>query len=356
MVVYYLCPVNDQAPFGGVVTLYRHVDMLNSIGRPAKIVHGLRGFRCTWFENDTPIVYPPFEVSDRDLIVVPEVLSPRLGAMAPGVPKVSFNQNAYMTHLETSLTEPHAYQTSADLLGVMCVSEDNRRYLAYAFPGVDVQRVFYSYGDIDFSAPAAPKLKQIAYMPRKRKHDAHAVLSVLRARGALDGWDLVAIDGLERKQVAETLKRSALFLSFSEYEGFGMPPMEALACGCFVIGYTGLGGAEYFDPRFTLAVPESDIYAFARDIEGWLRAWTPSESATRGLAASEYIRDRYSHEIERKSVAAALSHFLAKLPASTGTTQVLRPEDTWTKHGRPLSNRYRAARQMKDSMKTLVLG
>ena len=48
--------------------------------------------------------------------------------------------------------------------------------------------------------------------------------------------------------VADILRESQVFLSFGHPEGFGLPPAEALACGCLVIGYHGGGGREYFGP------------------------------------------------------------------------------------------------------------
>jgi Glycosyl transferases group 1 len=350
--VYYICPVNDQTPIGGVLVLYRHVDVLNRAGVPAKIVHGVAGFRCRWFENETPIAYPPFEVTDEDLLVVPEVVNPLLGRIAPRVPRVSLNQNAYLTFSGLPLEVNHSYRTSSDLLGVICISEDSRRYLEYAFPGIDVQRVFNSYGDQEFFPPEQPKSKQIAYMPRKRAGDAHQVLSILRQRGALAGWEIVAIDGLHHLDVAATLRRSALFLSTIEHEGCALPPIEALACGCYVIGYTGFGGAEYFDPRFTTVVPESDILTFARTVERWLAAWDAVGSLPRSRAASDFIRRRYSHEAERASLVSAYEHLLAKRPAPRGVRHMLRADETWTV--RPRSDRYLAARQIKHGFKDFI--
>lgn len=356
MSVYYICPANSQEPYGGVLVLYRHVDVLNSAGIPAKLVHGLSGFRSDWFENETAIAYPPLQVTDSDLLAVPEVLNPALNTLAPGIPKVSINQNAYYTFDRTPLSQQHAYRACPDLLGVLCVSEDSQRNLMHAFPDLDLQRVYYSYGGPEFRPPAEPKRKQIAYMPRKRGGDIHAVISILQARGVVDEWQLVPIENMARTQVAETLRRSALFLSTSDHEGFGMPPVEAMACGCFVIGYTGFGGSEFFDPRFTIAVPDSDIYAFARIVETWLGAWDPASAVAAGQAAADYIRGRYSHEAERTTLVAAFEHFLAKMPAPSGVQHVLQPGETWLEHQRPISNRRRAARHMKDAVLVLRHG
>ena len=45
---------------------------------------------------------------------------------------------------------------------------------------------------------------------------------------------------------------SEIFLSFSNLEGIGIPPVEAALSGNKVIGYTGGGGIEYWkEPIFT---------------------------------------------------------------------------------------------------------
>ena len=54
------------------------------------------------------------------------------------------------------------------------------------------------------------------------------MLRLLELHGALDGWEVVAIEGRSETQAADLLRSSRIFLSFSELEGFGLPPCEAL--------------------------------------------------------------------------------------------------------------------------------
>src|SRR5579864_3862816 len=95
-----LVPVMDWShPAGGMRKLYRHVDVLNAHGIPAFIVHQQPGFRCTWFANKTAVTsvaegWPP---RAGDVVMVPEFLAWQFVALAPGVPKVIFSQNAYQT-------------------------------------------------------------------------------------------------------------------------------------------------------------------------------------------------------------------------------------------------------------------
>src|SRR3954452_219818 len=113
--------------------------------------------------------------------------------------------------------------------------------------------------------------RRIAYMTRRRPEDAAQVLRLLELRGALDRWEVVPIHGRSEREVADILRTSTIFLSFSQREGFGLPPLEALACGCAVVGYTGFGGREFFRPPFAIAIEDGDVVAFARAVEDVIR-------------------------------------------------------------------------------------
>ena len=99
---------------------------------------------------------------------------------------------------------------------------------------------------IDFEKfkPLDKKL-QIAYMPRKRPHQEVDFIRGLTTK--LIGEDVrwVPIDKEPESKVAKILGESAIFLSLSYLEGFGLPPIEAMACGCVVVGYHGQGGLDY---------------------------------------------------------------------------------------------------------------
>jgi glycosyltransferase involved in cell wall biosynthesis len=146
-------------------------------------------------------------------------------------------------------------------------------------------------------------------MPRKRSDEIDVVLRL--AASALEGWEVVPIDGMSQGEVANVLRRSAIFLSFSQHEGYAMPPLEALASGCFVMGFDGFGGREYFDPRFTLRIEDGDLVAFGDALAGWLGTyeWT-SETERRAREASSFALSHYSPDREQKDIVAFYEHFL----------------------------------------------
>jgi glycosyltransferase involved in cell wall biosynthesis len=312
--IFVLCPDYDE-PSGGVRRLYRHVDVLCRHGARAWVLHRRPGFRCTWFDNDTPVMaFDRAGLTAADFLVVPEVYGPDLGGMAPGVPKVVFNQNAYFTFRGFApgrIVPPGPY-LSREVVAVFAVSEDNAAYLRHAFPGLQVRRIHYGIDPL--FAPRGPKRRAIAYMPRKNADDAVQVLNILSCRGALNGWELLPIDGLPEAEVARRLAECLIFLSFGMVEGCPLPPLEAMACGCFVVGYHGRGGREYFDPSFSRPVEAGDIIGFARAIEEALRmeAETTGFLAELGRRAEAFVRSKYSPERERDDILTAWDAIVAR--------------------------------------------
>jgi glycosyltransferase involved in cell wall biosynthesis len=72
---------------------------------------------------------------------------------------------------------------------------------------------------------------------------------------------------LTRKQVASLLRESAVFVCASWEEGFGMPGLEALACGAALATTDTKGSRDYaFDGQTALVSPPRDPEALAENI------------------------------------------------------------------------------------------
>ena len=104
-----------------------------------------------------------------------------------------------------------------------------------------------------------PKERRIALMPRRRREDLLGAVQLVRRSGRLDGWEIVLIDAMTQAQVAEELGRAAIFLFGAEREGLGLPGAEAMAAGCYVVGFTGDGAKEYLTPDCAGVVLDSDV-------------------------------------------------------------------------------------------------
>jgi len=219
---------------------------------------------------------------------------------------VIFNQNVHGTFRGCGFGEHAAAMVYShpNVLGAIVVSEHNRRYLEYAFEGLDVHRVVNGVDSALFHPDDPPRLRQIAYMPRKMPGHLEQVINMLIGRGALEGWRLVPIDRMNESKVAESLRHSFLYLSTCKEEGFGLPPVEAGMAGCLVVGYTGSAANEYFQEGLCERVDQDDVLGFAQAVERTL-AWAETDEAEaieRGRAFSAYLTERYSLEREADSV------------------------------------------------------
>lgn len=75
-------------------------------------------------------------------------------------------------------------------------------------------------------------------------------------------WQFQPLMDMSEEEVAGQLRRSRIFLAFSDFEGGPLPPIEAALAGNLVVGYHGWGGREYWrEPNF-LEVPVGDIRCF----------------------------------------------------------------------------------------------
>jgi hypothetical protein len=309
--VHYLCPHHDR-PQGGIRTIYRHVDVLNAAGIPATVVHAPDGFSCTWFDHNTRITGArSVTLSQQDVLVVPEWYSPYLKTLPIGPRIVVFNQNAYRTFagLDDNAATGSPYRGIPGLQEVLVVSRDNADYLRFAFPELTVSQVRNAIDPALFYPPDRSPGRKIAWMPRRRADDARQVLRLLAAHGSLEGWEVVPIQHRTEAETASLLRSCAVFLSFSAQEGFGLPPAEAMACGCYVVGFPGLGGREYFDPGFSSPIEEGDVLAFAKETAAML-ASDPASLGKRARCASEYVLSRYSPSGQREDLLAFFRRLL----------------------------------------------
>ncbi len=317
--IYYWSPDYSSA-VGGVKVLYRHVDILNRNGFSASIIHKKSGFRCGWFENATKIAYlKKVTLSENDFLVIPEVYGSLYAN--PGerrkaykafsqlfdtpAKKIVFNQNTYNTFKGLSFDHDQNRTIYRDrsIIGIMVVSEDNKEYLEYSYPGLHPFRIHNSISHEIFSF-SPDKKKQICFMPRKNADHAEQVINIIKSRGQMNDFRIIPIENKTEAETATIMRDSLVFLSFGYPEGFSLPPAEAMACGCIVIGYHGMGAKEYFTADRCFPVEMGDVVSFAKTVEGVIGEWrnSPDTFMERSRKASAYICDTYTRQREEEDV------------------------------------------------------
>jgi glycosyltransferase involved in cell wall biosynthesis len=297
--VYYLCP-DYPLPSGGIRVIYRHVDILAAAGIEAAVLHHADDFSCEWFDHSTRTVgAASTTLGPRDTLVVPEVYAPFFNRLPSGPRLVAFNQNAYLTFEHTEAAGPRLYERFA---AAMTVSEDSAEYLRFAFPGLRAEAVRNAVDPALFHPAAETPARRLALMPRKRPGEAEEILRLLGAR--LDGWEVTPIGGVSERDAAAALREAPIFLALGRREGFGMPAAEAMASGCFVVGFPGYGGRELFDDAWSRAVEDGDVLAAARELAAAMSCYEkhPDRLRELGARAAREVTERFSLERQRDAV------------------------------------------------------
>jgi glycosyltransferase involved in cell wall biosynthesis len=226
----------------------------------------------------------------------------------PPIRKVIFNQNAYNLFARYNFDAQNMDTPYFDhtVVASIVVSLDSQEYVRSIFPNHPVHRIRNAI-DPRLFYYQEKKNRQIAFMPRKHRMEAEEVLNYVKFKGALEGYSFAPIDNVSEDEVARIMWESLFFVSFGYPEGFSLPPAEAMACGCIVVGYHGGGGREYFLPEHSFPINSADTRTFERVLESVLQEYSGDPSRLDGmrLQAARYIASEYSFANEESDILAA---------------------------------------------------
>lgn len=292
----YLLPPFDK-PFGGVATIHRHVAWLAAEGLDAAIALTAPPPR-DFYGPGAPVAYD-YAPAPGDRLVLPEgalsLATPFVGAP---VRRLMFCQNQYYLPFGVDPRRGIAEFGVDRIFGSSVAVRDFFRDV-YA---LDVPIVPYS---IDPAAYApATKVRAILLMPRKRGDLAAFLHHTFRRRHARHaGVTWVAIDGAGVAEAAAEMGRAQWFLSLSYRESFGLPPLEAMACGAIPVGYKGDGGREYMTEANGFWAEEEDWLACVDALARAIDMVDSDPAAHRAMrAAGAATVARYSPSVARAAL------------------------------------------------------
>jgi len=236
-----------ESPSGGVAVIYRHVEILSNYNIKAYVALPNKPKR-DFYGSTAPLIIHgnQFQFEVGDIWVIPEGFAQYLQALRPArIRQLMFCQNQYCLPYGN---DPRAgFLEEFGVHGVIASSESIRSFFRDVYGMADVPIIPYAI-DTEIYKPAPSKRRQVAFMPRKLPRDARLICKIFQRRHPRHAdipW--VAIEGTTQREAARAMGESEIFLSLSHQESFGLPPLEAMACGCLVAGYHGDGGREYMN-------------------------------------------------------------------------------------------------------------
>jgi len=299
--IIYLC-TTDKGPSGGAKTIYNHSESINKLkihnltseilhikksksskwnsslkkilrvsnnnyfGWDAKDITINANFKHKWFKNNIKIRKNFKFDKKKDFLIFPEIFAHFADDLCIKN-KVSYSifvQNGYCLNPTNNYRKlEKVYKNSKFLLSY---SKDISNCIKLAFPKCE-KKILKTNISIDTKKINLKNKKKnmITYMPRKLPTHSDNLIFFLRNK-LPKNWKFKSLHNLNEKNVYKYLSRSKIFLSFSNMEGLGIPPIEAAIAGNKVIGYTGGGGTEYWKNSIFTEVNHGDISKFIKEI------------------------------------------------------------------------------------------
>lgn len=289
----------EKKPSGGAKIIYRHSAKVNSIknfssqvlhikkkkiskiklslskrfnfsnykvisGWQLKDITPVKNFKYTWFNNKV-LIKENFNFNkNTDFVVIPEIFAHLANDLLikKNIEYSIFVQNGYV--LKSSSNDGQIIKAYKNSKFIMSYSKNITDCIKLKFPMLKKKIVKISCS-IPIKTKSQKKIDLITYMSRKLPNHSNLVIDFLK-NYLPKKWKIKNIDNLDEFSTYKYLNKSKIFLSFSSFEGLGLPPAEAALAGNYVIGYTGEGGKEYWSKPIFKKINNGDIITFVKEI------------------------------------------------------------------------------------------
>lgn len=244
---------------GDIPIIFNHCDILNKNGIEAIpiVMESGVSMNLDWFYHETKVQKINSEyiynIKESDIIICPSTMCEAVKIFPKGK-RFLFVQN-YSKYIQGS-AEKYAYDGIITLKGYC---EDYIKNIT-AIPvysvlnGIDLKL-------FNFKVPKKEK-NSVLILYRKNIEIIDEFFQNMPQRIKDYFIFNVQYKHLHAQVLIEEYKRHDIYLTFSYPEGFSLTPLEAMACGCIVGGFTGGGGSIYMKNEETALVADDG------DIEG----------------------------------------------------------------------------------------
>ena len=289
----------EKGPSGGAKVIYHHSEIINKIknfssqvlhiekkkiskwkisldkkfqlnrnketGWQTNQIKAVKGFNYKWFDHEIKTKNNLFFDKDKDFVILPEIFAhfaPDL-FIQQKIKYAIFVQNGYS--IDSTNNKEKLKKAYMNASFILSYSDNITSCIKLKFSNIKTKIIKMSYAIEINNSKTQKKKNLITYMSRKLPTHSSLVLNFL-SNYLPKKWSIKDLNNLSEKKTYEYLRKSKIFLAFSNHEGLPLPPVEAALAKNYVIGYTGEGGNEYWiEPIFT-RIYSGDIISYVKCI------------------------------------------------------------------------------------------
>ena len=343
--IYYYCPPMNVAS-GGVSVIFKQASILKKNGFNTSIVYEPRvdnkasyeesqkqkkqiavyeKFNTSWigkdaedvnlvtlgegelkFNDGTTLMAQQLIINPEDFVIIPEGFPNVMEKFSQiACKKIVLAQSWY--YILNSMQIGQKWQQFG-VQDVMSVSAGITEYINAIMPGLRIKNCTQSIDREIFKRnKITDKFPKIAFMPGRSQDAVIKTYNVIKTFYSFyPNFRWIRFDelkGLSKEEFSERLASSSLCLYTDEIAGFGTMPLEAMACGTHVVGWTPLGGKEYMTADNGFWAANGDIFQLAEllgiAVEKMITGQLDSDEVHKQY---EITLDKYTAETEKNSL------------------------------------------------------
>lgn len=257
--------IRKDKPIGGIKVIYQHCILLKELGYTVyPVLMGKYKGNFFGYELDYKTQKQIKKSLKNDDVVVATEFLPYQGLLFEPAIKLLFMQN--WVNIKKRLKNTDVEKSYLDLgydhvitCGQYCTNLVNEYMGIPSTPitnGIDHHKFH--------SVPHKRIPNRILALSRKKPEDLAEIIHLTKHLN----YDFIVVDSLTEEQLIQEYQRADIFLATGYPEGFGLPPLEAMFCGCVVVGFTGGGASEFMIDEVTALVSDDgDCLAVAKSLE-----------------------------------------------------------------------------------------
>lgn len=243
--IYFFCPDLD-IPSGGINVIYRLAETSAAAGYSCFVMHQKKGFRNHYVPHNPQFGYweDGLNFKAGDVVVIPETEPAAMKQLPDSLRKVVLSLS--WSYIFENIPKGESWRDYG-IRQVLTNSGVVADFINWSM-AIDVHELVAPVDHDLFYFDPANKKPLLAYMAHRNNQGELVEKIFSQLPREVPRWEWIGINNMSIDAYAEVLRRATFFVTTGLREGRPGPILDAMAAGCVVVGYGGVGGNQYIVP------------------------------------------------------------------------------------------------------------